>query len=116
VIAEKEGYKVSINEARANLLQTCLQTLRSVPSKDQATFADASEFLRQQIQMSGIDESQAVKIWRKVMLVHRLFNEIGQGIFVDPLSYEQFAAFAEESATVEVYQLPDVLGSPIQIS
>ncbi|HEY5234832.1 MAG TPA: hypothetical protein VIJ14_01535, partial [Rhabdochlamydiaceae bacterium] len=30
-------------------------------------------------------------------------------IFVDPLSYQQFAAFAEESATVEVYQLPDVL-------
>ncbi len=108
-IAEKKGYKVSINEARANLLQTCLQTLRSVPSKDQATFADASEFLRQQIQMCGIDESQAVKVWRKVMLVHRLFNEIGQGIFVDPLSYQQFAAFAEESATVEVYQLPDIL-------
>lgn len=43
------------------------------------------------------------------MLVHRLFNEVGQGIFVDPLSYQQFAAFAEESATVEVYQLPSVL-------
>lgn len=43
------------------------------------------------------------------MLVHRLFNEVGQGIFVDPISYQQFAAFAEESATVEVYQLPDVL-------
>ncbi|HEY5235001.1 MAG TPA: SurA N-terminal domain-containing protein, partial [Rhabdochlamydiaceae bacterium] len=71
-IAEKKGYKVSINEARASLLQTCLQTLRSVPSKDQATYADASEFLRQQIQMCGIDESQAVKVWRKVMLVHRL--------------------------------------------
>lgn len=108
-IAEKKGYKVSINEARANLLQTCLQTLRCVPSKEQATFADASELLRTQIQMSGIDESQAVKVWRKVMLVHRLFNEVGQGIFVDPLSYQQFAAFAEESATVEVYQLPDVL-------
>ena len=109
VIAEKKGYKVSINEARAHLLQTCLQTLRSMPSKAQATFADASEFLRIQLQMTGIDESQAVKIWRKAMLVHRLFNEVGQGIFIDPLSYQQFAAFAEESATVEVYQLPDVL-------
>jgi GcvH upstream region-like protein len=108
-IAEKKGYKVTTNEARANLLQTCLQTLRSIPSRDQANFADASEFLRLQVQMAGIDESQAVKIWRKVMLVHRLFNEVGQGIFVDPLSYQQFASFAEESATVEVYQLPDVL-------
>ncbi len=106
-IAEKKGYKVSTNEARANLLQTCLQTLKA--SNDQATFADASELLRQHIQMAGIDESLAVKVWRKVMLVHRLFNEVGQGIFVDPISYQQFAAFAEESATVEVYQLPDVL-------
>ncbi len=106
-IAEKKGYKVTINEARANLLQTCLQTVRS--AKQEASFSDAGEFLKMQIQMSGIDESQAVKVWRKVMLVHRLFNEVGQGIFVDPLSYQQFASFAEESATVEVYQLPDVL-------
>ncbi len=108
-IAEKKGYKVTIDEARAALLQTCLQTLRSIPSKEEVTFADASEFLRAQIQMAGIDETQAVKLWKKVMLVHRLFNEVGQGIFVDPLSYQQYAAFAEECATVEMYQLPDVL-------
>ncbi|HEX2579523.1 MAG TPA: SurA N-terminal domain-containing protein [Rhabdochlamydiaceae bacterium] len=106
-IAEKKGYKVSIDESRADLLQTALQTVRS--SKLKATFAEAGEFLRFQMQMAGIDESQAVKVWRKVMLVHRLFNEVGQSVFVDPLSYRQFAAFAEESATVEVYQLPNVL-------
>jgi GcvH upstream region-like protein len=108
-IAEKKGYKVTTDEARADLLQTCLQTLRSIPSKEEVTFADASEFLRMQVQMSGVDESQAVKVWKKVMLVHRLFNEVGQGIFIDPLSYEQFASFAEEIATVEVYQLPVAL-------
>ena len=107
-IAEKKGYKVTIDEARANLLQTCLQTVRS-SQRDKATFAEASQLLSSEIQAAGIDESEAVKIWRKVMLVHRLFNEVGQGVFVDPLSYQQFASFAEESATVEVYQLPDVL-------
>jgi GcvH upstream region-like protein len=106
-IAEQKGYKVTTDEARADLLQTCLRTLR--PSKEEATFADASEFLRMQIQLAGVDETQAVKIWKKVMLVHRLFNEVGQAIFVDPLSYQQFTAFADESATVEVYQLPEVL-------
>jgi len=108
-IAEQKGYKVTTDEARADLLQTCLNTLRSAPTKEETTFADASEFLRMQIQMAGVDEMQAVKIWKKVMLVHRLFNEVGQAIFVDPLSYQQFTAFADESATVEVYQLPDVL-------
>jgi GcvH upstream region-like protein len=106
-LAEKKGYKVTVDEARASLLQTCLQTLRS--TSREVTYADANDLLRSQIQVLGIDESQAVKIWRKVMLVHRFFNEVGQGIFVDPLSYQQFASFAEESATVEVYQLPDAL-------
>jgi hypothetical protein len=111
-IAEKKGYKVTTDEARAHLLQTCLNTLRSIPSQQEITFADASEFLRIQLQMSGVDESTAVKMWKKTMLVHRLFNEIGQGIFVDPQSYQQFSSFANETATVEVYQLPEILRLP----
>jgi GcvH upstream region-like protein len=108
-IAEQKGYKVTTDEARADLLQTCLNTLRSGSSKEEATFADASEFLRMQVQMAGVDETQAAKIWKKVMLVQRLFNEVGQAVFVDPLSYQQFTAFADERAVVEVYQLPEVL-------
>jgi hypothetical protein len=108
-IAEKKGYKVTTDEARAHLLQTCLKTLRSIPSQQEITFADASEFLRIQLQMSSVDESTAVKMWKKAMLVHRLFNEVGQGIFVDPQSYQQFSSFADETATVEVYQLPAIL-------
>jgi hypothetical protein len=108
-IAEEKGYKVSLDEARADLLRTCLQTISSIPSKQEATFADASEFLRLQVQMAGIDETEAAKVWKKVMLVHRLFNEVGQGVLVDPLSYHQFSSFADETATVEVYQLPEVL-------
>jgi GcvH upstream region-like protein len=109
IIAEQKGYKVSLGEARADLLQTCLQTLRSVPSKQEMTFADAGEFLRMQVQMAGIDETQAAKVWKKVMLAHRLFNEVGQGVLVDSLSYHQFSSFADETATVEVYRLPEVL-------
>ncbi len=105
-IAEEKGYRVSLSEARADLLKTCLQ---AVPSRGEATFADASAFLRVQVQMAGIDETEAAKIWRKVMLVHRLFNEVGQGVLVDPLSYQEFSKFAEETATVETYRLPAAL-------
>ncbi len=108
-IAEEKGYKVTTDEARAHLLQTCLNTLRSIPSKQEMTYADAVEFLRMQIQMSGVDELAAVRVWKKTMLVHRLFNEVGQGIFVDSQSYQQFSSFADEIATIEVYQLPEIL-------
>lgn len=109
IIAERKGYQVSTNEARANLLQTCLEAVRHLYSEKEATYADASEFLRLQLQMSGMDESQALKVWKKIMLVHRLFNDVGQSVLVDSLSYQQFAAFADEKATVEVYQLPETL-------
>lgn len=106
-IAEKKGYKVSTDEARADLLQTSLQALRV--AKQEATFADALEFMRGHLQMTGVDESQMVKLWKKVMLVHRMFNDVGNAVLVDPLSYEQFSSFADEKATVEVYQLPEFL-------
>jgi hypothetical protein len=103
VIAEERGYRVTSSEAHADLLRLCVD---AISSKEKATFADAGAFLRLQAQMAGIDETEATKIWKKVMLVHRLFNEVGQGIFADPLIYREFAEFAQETATVESYHLP----------
>lgn len=106
VIAEERGYRVTLSEARADLLRTCLETLSA---RQQATFADAGAFLRMQTLNAGIDETQAAEIWRKVMLVHRLFNEVGQGVLADPLMYREFSLFAQETATVESYHLPPTL-------
>ena len=106
-IAEGKGYRVSLSEARSDLLRTCLEAVQEYSTE--ATYADASAFLKMQIQMLGLSETEAAKIWKRVMLVQRLFREVGQGVLIDSLSYQEFSSFAEETATVETYQLPKVL-------
>jgi GcvH upstream region-like protein len=105
-IAEERDYSISNEEARADLLQNSLQTLQSLSNKKELTFADAEEFLGHQLKISGIEPAMGVKIWKKVMLFRRLFDDIGSAVFVDPLTYEQFAVFAGESANLELYELP----------
>jgi len=43
------------------------------------------------------------------MLMHRYFEDLGQGVLVDPLPYTQFASFADVKASLDVYQLPETL-------
>jgi hypothetical protein len=109
IIAQEKGYQISSEEARADLLQNALFTLQAYTQKKDLTYADADEFLRQQLQMSAIDETTAVKLWKKVMLSRRLFDEVGQGVFLDDLTYKQFAAYAGETVAVDLYQLPEAL-------
>lgn len=108
-IAEKKGYKVSQKEARTDLMMNCYQAVQMKSMKKEVSSREATDFMRLQFQMVGIDESRAVQLWRKVMLMHRFFHDIEQGVLLDPLPYEQFSLFADAKASVEVYQLPEAL-------
>lgn len=107
-IAEERGYKISLEEARADLLQTALQTLQE-EGYQQQTYADAARLLQYQLTAARIDESTAVQIWKKVLLFRRLFNDVGTAVVVDPLTYGQFSAYAGEKVTVNLYRLPKSL-------
>ena len=81
--------------------------------KKELSSQEATEYRVMQLQLAGVDESRAVQLWRKTMLVHRYFQDMQQLVLLDPIPYEQFAAFADSKASVEVYQLPQALGSKI---
>jgi hypothetical protein len=106
-IAQSKGFQVSIQEARQDLLQKCLESLQISSYPDSKT--TPTELLRSRLQMLGLDETEAVKIWRKALLAKRLFATIEQGILVDPLIYNQFSSFANEKATIQTYQFPKEL-------
>lgn len=107
VIAEEKGYKISTQEARADLLQTAMSTLKGYAPQSNVSYQDASDFFHQQLQVCGLDELTAVKVWKRVMLFRRLFEDVGHSVLVDPLSYEQFAEYSGERALIELYQLPE---------
>lgn len=108
-IAEEKGYKVSLAEARAYLLQTYLRALKTASPEQEFTFSDASQCLRTHLHHLIIDESQAAKICQKILLAQRLFNDIGQGIFIDPISYQKFMDFSEQKVVIDAYTLPIAL-------
>ncbi len=105
-MAEQKGYAISTEETRVDLLQNSRNLLQSLASKKEVTYADAEEFLQYQLRYSGLDMPSAISVWKNVLLYRRLFDAVGQSVFVDPLSYQQMAAYAGECASVELYQLP----------
>lgn len=111
-LAEQKGYALTAEETRMDLLQNARNLLQSLAGKKEVTYADAEEFLQYQLRYSGLDMQSAISIWKNVLLYRRLFDAVGQSVFVDPLSYEQIASFAGESASVELYQLPAHLRFP----
>ncbi len=108
-LAEKKGYKVSQKEARGDFMMMCYQAVRMKAMGKEVAASEATEYMKYLLLTAGIDESRAVQLWRKVMLVHRFFQDLQQGVLLDTVPYEQFSTFADAKAHVEVYQLPETL-------
>jgi len=109
LMAQQKGYEISTDEARADLFQNALYTLRSQTQQQDRSYQDAQEFLHHQLRVSGVEEATAIKIWKRVMLFRRMFEDVSQSVFLDSLTYQQFGAYAGERALIELYQLPQSL-------
>jgi hypothetical protein len=108
-IAQGKGYTIAKEEVKTDLLQHTRDFLKAKTHKDQITEKEAQDFLRYQLRLRQIDETASLKIWKNIMLFRRLFDEVGQGMFLDNLLYHQFADYAGEAVTIERYQLPAFL-------
>lgn len=109
IIAEEKGYRISTEEAKADLLQLSLKTLKGYTQKQEASSQEAQDFLQQQLHLCGLDEITAIKLWKKILLFRRLFEDVGHSVLLDPLLYEQFAQYSGEKASIDLYQLPELL-------
>lgn len=99
--AEAKGYVVSLEEAKAELRKNYTESMKKIVEAKwpiQLSYKD-------QLRILGMDESEAARTWRKVMLFRRYFNDVGEAAFIDRLPYSEFAAVASEKASVESYQL-----------
>ncbi|MBJ7449387.1 MAG: hypothetical protein JHC93_03395 [Parachlamydiales bacterium] len=108
-LAKEQGFKVSDQEARADLLYMA----RLAAQNDAKNDCDpkkidrlAQAYYQQQLRILGLDNNQAVKIWRDVLLFRRLFEGAGQVVFQENLSFQKFADFACRQAEVAIFHLP----------
>lgn len=102
-IAEEKGYKVTLEEAHADLIQNIQTALTAYGLKVEET----PGYFAQQLHVLQLDEATAVKTWQKVILFRRLFHDVGNVGMIDPFLYENFQKYANEGITAEVYRLPE---------
>lgn len=106
--AKEKGYKVSYEEARAELLKQGYDALVE-NSQENVTAEILDKYWRENLLTLRLDEKQAVAIWQKVMLFRKLFNDYGQSVFVDTLAYNEYHNYTSEAVEVQCYTLPHEL-------
>jgi GcvH upstream region-like protein len=107
--AERRGYSVTKAEALADLKQNASDSYRRMEGSNEVILGGVNGYMQEQLRRMGMDNGQAVKIWRQVLLFRRLFHDTGSAVFSDALPYQQFQAYAKESVTVDLYRLPTEL-------
>lgn len=101
-VAEEKGYRVSLEEAKGDLVHHFVESMEKI--KGELNF-------HHHLRMLGFDERSAAESWRKVLLFRRYFQDVGSAAFVDRLPYRDFAGYAHEMAVVEKYEWPVQLKS-----
>lgn len=108
-VARERGYQVTQDEVLADLLYRSEKTYQSVKDQLRRPVANSYEFYQQYLRQMGFDEKSVVKIWEDVLLFRRLFDDVGSAAMVDTLVMSKYGAFANEYATIELYELPQEL-------
>jgi GcvH upstream region-like protein len=104
--AEKKGYKVSKEEAKAHILQTLTKHLHQLDQNADYSEMDVTKYYRQEMAKLQMGEKDLLNVCQKILVLRKMLDEIGHSVFVDANMYQQFAKFASEGALVEVYSLP----------
>lgn len=108
-VATEKGYVVSKEEVIADLIRNAALSYNENKNNPNIGVANSQEYYNEQLRRLGMDQNQAVHVWQQVLLFRRLFNDIGQSVFVDSLTTKNFNEYANEALTVEAYHLPKEL-------
>ncbi|MCF7852461.1 MAG: SurA N-terminal domain-containing protein [Simkaniaceae bacterium] len=107
--AKQKGYKVSVEEARASLMDHAVRAHKVLAPDEKTNVKGAPHPYRVALKKLFITEKHAVKIWQKILLFRRLFEEADASVVLDTLAYDQVNKFAQENLDLNVYSLPSSL-------
>lgn len=108
-IAEQKGYVVSKSEALADLIRHAETSFQQNRTNPHLGLASSRDYLNEQLRRMGMDQGKAVQVWRQVLLFRRLFDDMGNSVFVDPMTFRQMDQFDNELVKGDLYRLPAAL-------
>jgi len=108
-VAREEGYIVSFEEARMSLFTNVANGMKLLNNGNMPEMEDIQGVYAMQIHGTGLSEEEAVALWQRILAFDRMFQEVGQSVFLDSLALDQFKRDATHAATVIQYRLPESL-------
>lgn len=108
-IAEQKGYQVTREEALIDLLRNAENSFQQNKGSPHLGVASAAEYFNEQLRRMGMDQTQAVKLWRQVLLFKEFFEDVGRSAFVSPFEGLKLDSYAKEGVEGDLYQLPKPL-------
>lgn len=108
-IAEQKGYQVTKDEAWADLVRQSELSFQENLRNPHLAVANSTEYLAEQLHRLGMDRNKAAQTWRQILLFRRLFQDVGNAVVTDALTEQQFFDYAKETASGELYRLPEAL-------
>ncbi|MDN3504325.1 MAG: hypothetical protein P0S95_01965 [Rhabdochlamydiaceae bacterium] len=109
IYAKQKGHKVSIEEAKASLIEHSVRAYKELHPTEQFDGAKAGESYKLAFKKLMVPEKKVIQMWQKVLLFNRLFEEADGSVFLDTLAYDQINQFTKESLELNVYSLPQTL-------
>lgn len=106
ILAEAQGYDVSKAEVLSDLVRNTQVSYQQNLSNPNLGVTSPEEYLNEQLRRLNMDQGRAVKIWRQVLLFRRYFHDAGATALVDRIANQNLNQFANESITLDIYQLP----------
>ncbi len=104
-LARQKGYSVSEAELRSELLYKSEKTFQAISANIDIPVESGQEFFQVYLRSKGLDEVTALRIWEDISLCRRMMQDVGSAALVDALPLEQFYSFANEHATIDLYQM-----------
>lgn len=104
-VAEQKGYKVTKEEALADLMQHMATSYQQNMNNPNLGVATPQQYFDEQLRRMNMDQNKAIKIWRDVLLFRRLFSDVGNAVVVDPFSVEKLHGYTKEGVVGQVFEL-----------
>lgn len=106
IIAKERGYTVTPAEAYTDLIRNASNSFKQNQKSPHLNVGTVAQYLQEQLRIMGMDKNQAVKIWQQVLLFRRLYEDLGNSIFTDPFTFQEYNTFAYENVKGDLFHLP----------
>lgn len=104
--AKEEGYLVGKKEAQESLFSNVYSGMKLFEQGKAPSSDEVHRVYSNHIRSLGLSEGEAISLWQTVLSCQRFFKEVGESVFVDPMSLQQFQEYAKASTKIRRFELP----------